>query len=342
MLNFNLVTMLNQLKTRKKLVVAVILGIVIVILIALPAKKSTPGTPSQPTQINIPALNPSIKPEAKTQLETIPEIKTVTVFESVKFTEEQILSFFNPIANEFKFSTNQEKIDIDRALHFYWESPPNFLTVNINTAAFTLDLHQPIASGSSRVSEIDALLFAQNWLQGKKLIDENIKVKTEYFQDSFNELVPISGSVPVDIYLFSFYPTINNLPIFTTRSYDAPITVTINKYGNIVSLYYRLPSLFFANQPKLKQVQKTILSAKQIQEKISNKEATIFSVTDADGKFVASTENLNNLTYRKVTLGYSNDFSLGYFLPVFQLMGEATLDNGDRVNVTAYLPALAD
>lgn len=341
MVKFNLTTMRDFLKTRKKLVLAIILGLLIVILVMLPGAKKKTAEPNPNEQIKIPALNQDINPQPSVAIKTLLQIKQVRVFEPLKFSRDQIADFFDPIADELNFPNNPQTINIDQIPHLYWENSPNSFAVDLITGSFSLDLKKDAAS-SSKVSETDALLFAKNWLINHRMISNETIYETSYFQDINYELSVTDNPDQADVYTFYFFPTINNLPIFITDSFDPPISVTVNKFGKITSISYRLPALFFANKPELKQSQKQILSTKQIEEKINNKQAVIFSVTDTDGTFISSTENLNNLTYQKIELGYSNDFSLGYFLPMFQLTGIATLDTGETVTVTAYLPALAD
>lgn len=341
MLKFNLTTMRDFLKTRKKIVLAIILGLLIVILAILPGVRKKTVEPNPNEQIKIPAFNQDINPQPSAAIKTLLQIKQAQVFEPTKFSREQIADLFDPIADELKFPNNPQTINIDQVPHLYWENSPNSFAVDLITGSFSLNLKKN-ATLSSQVSETDALLFAKNWLINHRMISDETAYETSYYQDINYELSVTDNPDQADAYIFSFFPTINNLPIFITDSFDPPISVTVNKFGNITTLSYRLPALFFANQPELKQSQKSILSAKQIEEKINNKQAVIFSVTDADGIFISSMENLNNLTYKKVELGYSNDFSLGYFLPVFRLTGTAELDNGKNVIVTAYLPALAE
>jgi len=174
------------------------------------------------------------------------------------------------------------------------------------------------------------------------LISDGAQHQVKYFKNVNDEMTAITDSNQAEVYLFSFAPTLNNLPIFTTDSLDEPVSVTINQSGNIMTLYYRLPALFFTQDPRPASSQKPVLSLKQINQQIADKKPVITQVNFSDGRFAPSTANLNNLTYQKITLGYSNDFSLGYFLPVFQLKGAAKLDGGENVEVTSYLPALAE
>lgn len=334
--------MLEHLKTRKKLVIAITLGVLIIILLLLPSK--TPKTTEPlPPQINIPAFNPNVNPTAEADLPPETQPKTVAVFEPVKWDRSQFMEFFDPIATDLKFSGLPEDITIDKIPHLFWQNSPSFLTVNLTTGGFNLDLHFPdLAASSDQVPETDALLFTQNWLSQYNLTTADTQHQTRYFTNVNNELVPTSDPSLAQVYLFSFTPAINNLPIFTTDSFDAPITVTVDKYGNIVSIYYRLPTLFFAQKQEVASQQKPVLTLKQINQAIADKQPVITAVNFSDGNFAPSTANLNHLSYNQITLGYSNDFSLGYFLPVFQLTGTATLDGGESVIVTAYLPALAE
>lgn len=333
--------MRNFLKTRKKLVLAIILGLLIVILAILPGAKKKTVEPNPNKQIKIPAFNQNINPQPSAAIKTLLQIKQVQVFEPLKFNQGQIADLFYPIADELKFPNNPQTINIDQAPHLYWENSPNSFAVDLITNSFSLNLKKNVSS-SGQVSETDALLFAKNWLINHRMISNETAYETSYLQDINYELSVTDNPDQADAYMFSFFPTINNLPIFITDSFDPPISVTVNKFGNITSISYRLPALFFANQPELKQTQKPILTTKQIETKINNKEAVIFSAIDADNMFIPSTKNLNNLTYTKIELGYSNDFSLGYFLPMFRLTGTGTLDDGSTVAVTAYLPALAE
>lgn len=336
--------MLEKLKSfyqflRQKPVLLIVLFVIIVLLI-IPFKKKSQPPPENLSDIHLEALNPSLKPTATfDQIALKQPEKQIVVYQIPAPSQDQLTNLFNPIAREFNFSNSPENININKTPSLFWNNAPNFLTVNLQSSSFTLDYHPQSASSSAKLAEIDAINIAKNWLLKYQLIFEDAKSESSAIEDKLGDSYPEGAAPNYQIY---FYPTLNNLPIFTPNSIDAPISVIITPQGNIYSVYYRLPAILFTNLQSLKTSNHSILSSAQINQAIKDKNPIITRLTFSDGKFAPSTSNLKTVNYTQITLGYSNEITNNQILPIFQLTGTGTLDNGATVTVTAYLPALAD
>ena len=326
--------MLDKLKQfnqwlRHRPIFLVILFVIIALLI-IPFNRSNKKT----------AETPSSAPETTfDQLSLNQMVQKVDVYQISSPTQDQLGNLFNPIAQEFNFPNAPQKIDINKIPSLFWNNSPNFLTVNLLSGSFTLDLHPQISASLSNLAEIDAVNIAKNWLLKNKLITENAQFQALPIEDKIGDLY--KGPLAQDWQIF-FYPTLDNLPIFTPNSIDAPISVIITSQGNLYSVYYRLPSILFTDSNSVKTVGHPILSSDQIQQAIKNKQPTITRITFTNGRFASSTTNLKAVNYNKIVLGYANEATNGQLPPLFQLTGSAQLDSGETVTVTAYLPALAE
>ena len=83
-------------------------------------------------------------------------------------------------------------------------------------------------------------------------------------------------------------------------------------------------------------------TAAQVEETIKNNQAVIVSSQLESGKWQTSTAKIKQVNYRKSVLGYSAEPQNSLIVPVLQLQGTATLDDGTTTQITAYLPALAE
>ena len=327
-----------------KIKIALILagGLVIVsfVLLLLTGEKTKP-TP-ETTTINIPAFQRELNPPPA-EAEISPALQqTINIYRLSNIDRARLQNFFQPVANDLDITSATEAIEIDGQPHLFWANSPNFLTVNTLSGTFIVDWHEHPPTGA-KISEADSLLFSRNWLNKYQLIKDNWLVTTEYFADIDGETIPQKNSVGADVYLFSFSPTIDGLPIFNTQTTEktAPVSVMIDAFGNILSVNYQLPSLFFAEQLTTETNQQTVLTSQQIEQSIAAGKPVITAITFLNGNFAPSNSKIANLSYRQTTLGYSNDITAGYFVPVFQLAGSGTLESGESVIVTAYLSALA-
>lgn len=336
--------MLNKIKNLFPLIrqkpVLIIIFVVILVALIIPFKKPAKKQFENLPEIHLQALNPSLKPAtAFSEISTDQPIKQIAVYQISPPTQDQLNNLFNPIVREFNFSNLPENIEINKTPHLFWNNAPNFLTVNLQSGTFTLDLHPPVASTSTATIEVDALNFARNWLLKYNLITEEANYKSARLTDQIGDADNRAGLQNFQLY---FYPTVNNLSIFTPNSIDAPISVIITPQGDIYSVYYRLPAVLFTDIKSIKTVNYPVLSSAQIDQAIKDKKPTIARLTFSDGRYVPSTANIKTINYQQIVLGYSNEIANGFLLPVFQLTGIAALEDGSTVNVTAYLPALAN
>lgn len=324
---------------RQKPIFLVVIFVVLALLI-IPFGKTKKKTAETPSTIRLKALNPSSAPETTfDQLSLNRMVKKIDVYQISSPSQNQIDHLFNPIVQEFNFSKAPEKIDINQVPNLFWNNAPNFLTVNLQSGAFTLDFHPRSMAAGSKLAEIDAANIAKNWLIKYQLIAENTQFQAAPIEDKIGDSYQDSSRPNWQIY---FYPTLNDLPIFTPNSVDAPISVIVTSQGNLYSVYYRLPPVLFTKAQIVKTANRSILSNDQVQQAIKDKKPTITRIAFPNGRFASSNTNLKIVNYNKIVLGYSNEITNSQLLPIFQLTGTAQLDSGEIVTVTAYLPALAE
>src|SRR3989344_1449525 len=102
----------SYLKTHPKTIL-IILSVLIILVLIFPNRQSNKNADSDTqNQIIIPAFNQDVNPQPQSSLTEKVGPKTISVFEPLTFSKDQVMSFFQPIVNEFQFSQNSETINI--------------------------------------------------------------------------------------------------------------------------------------------------------------------------------------------------------------------------------------
>lgn len=332
-------------QSKKRLVLALIILLIITLLFFIskppPTTDQQFGTLPQPS---ITSFSEFLKPlESTSDAPSLPADKTtIAVYQLPTPSNFELQDFLNPIATEFNFTQPAEETTFNSTPHLLWNIGPNYLALNLQTGQFYLKLKPQLSSGSTNIIESDAFQIANRWLINHQLLPSNSSYKATYLKayDSQFELTPDAGAA--DIYQFHFFPTINNLPIFSTQLQDSPVTVAVTNQGNIIEIDYQLPTLFYSDYLKNNSLQASTYPLKtqaQLSQEITQGLPIIASSQLSPGKYPASTTNIKKASYEQITLGYQADPNQNLLLPVFQLKGTAVLEDGITTQITAYLPA---
>lgn len=339
----SLLATLSPSKKRLGLALIIILIITLLFLISkpLPTTDQQFGTLPQPS---ITSFSELLKPlESTSKAPSLPADKTtVVVYQLPTPSGFELQDFLNPIATEFNFTQPAEETTFNSAPHLLWSLGPNYLALNLQTGQFYLKLKPQLSSDSTNIIESDAFQIAKRWLTNHQLLHPDSSYKTTYLKNygSQFELTPDANSA--DIYQFHFFPAINNFPIFSTQLQDSPITVAVTNQGDIIEIDYQLPPLFYSDYLKNNPLQTSTYPLKdqsQLSQEITQGLPVIASSQLSLGKYPASTTNIKKVSYDQIVLGYQADPNQNLLLPVFQLKGTATLEDGQTTQVTAYLPA---
>jgi hypothetical protein len=328
----------------------IILGLVILsLIIFLLAKK--PKTPSPAPTVAIPSYHPFYSSLPKTVTAPSPagldQTKKVAVYSFSPLTIEAVKQFFAPIVANLGFSAPPAPTTLNSSPHLVWANQSAYFDVDLQTGQFIAKPLTKTFFADSTVTESQALDLAKNWLQQYQLLDTDANYEVAYLQNSGYEL----EESPTDFhspfaYRFYFSPEINHLPIFTASSAKSTIIIDVARQGYIFQINYQLPALFYSSyltSPNQLQFQeRTIKNSQQITQAINTHQATIVSSKTTEGNFAPSNQTIAKVNYQQTKLGYQTSPVNDQFIPVFQLTGTATLNNGSTVKVTAYLPALAD
>ena len=328
----------------------IILGLVILsLIIFLLAKK--PKTPSPAPAAAIPSYRPFYSTLPRTVTAPSPagldQTKKVTVYSFSPLTIEAVKQFFAPVVANLGFSAPPTPTTMNSSPRLIWTNQSAYFDVDLQTGQFHAKPPTKTFFGDSTVTESQALELAKNWLQQYQLLDTAANYEVTYLQNSGYELEETStvSSAPF-AYRFYFSPEINHLPIFTASSVKAAIIIDVARQGYLFQINYQLPALFYSSyltSPNQLQFQeRTIKNSQQITQAINANQATIVSSKNTVGNFAPSNQTIIKANYQQTKLGYQASPVNNQFIPVFQLSGTAALDDGSTVNVTAYLPALAN
>lgn len=328
----------------------IFLGLVILsLIIFLLAKKPKPSSPAPA------AATPSYQPFYSSLPKTITapsptnldQPQKVAVYSLSPLTIDAVKQFFAPIVANLGFSAPPAPTTLNSSPHLIWTNQSAYFDVDLKTGQFNAKPLTKTFFADSSVTESQALDLAKNWLQQYKLLDTGANYEVTYLQNSGYEL----EESPTDFhdpfaYRFYFSPEINHLPIFTASSAKSTIIIDVASKGYIFQINYRLPALFYSSYltspDQLKSQEYSIKNSQQITAAINTHQAVIVSSKTTAGNFAPSNQTIIKVNYQQTKLGYQTSPVNDQFIPVFQLTGTATLNNGSTVNVTAYLPALAD
>ncbi len=333
---------------RRRPILSLFVFIGLIAFILLLKIRSASNQPSPAEQIfgDLPEINlPSTQfapPSSTPQTTNLPQttLKTAPVYQLPQPSEEVLLQFFQPISQEQGFTNKPLSITLNQTPHLMWQNDKNFLTLNLSSGQFTLDLHpQSVEPPSFIISEQKAISIIKDWLTSHNLLQAGFDSTVKKFTTHFNEFAPAQPNDPITAYQISITPKINHLPLTSPDPFEAPISAIVDTAGNIISLYYRLPALTFS--PDLSSSFYPLLTNQQINAAIKANQPSIQTISYANGQLAPTTSTISNLSYSSISLGYSPDSKSNYLQPIFILTGTATLEDGTTVQVTAYLSAIA-
>lgn len=330
----------------------IILGLVVLLVIVIIfvfMKKPQSSSPAPIT--TAPSYHPFYSSAPKTVTAPSPSDfnlpQKIAVYSFSPLTIETIKQFFAPIVTNLGFSAPPTPTTLNSSPHLVWTNQSAYFDVDLQTGQFYAKPPTKTFFADSSVTESQALDLAKNWLQQYKLLDTAANYEVAYLQNSGYELEesPTDSHSPF-AYRFYFSPEINHFPIFTASPAKSTVVIDIARQGYIFQINYQLPALFYSSyltSPDQLQLQEyAVKNSQQITQSINANQATIVSSKTTEGNFAPSNQTIVKANYQQTKLGYQAKPVNNQFIPVFQLSGTAALDNGSTVNVTAYLPALAD
>lgn len=272
----------------------------------------------------------------------------IAVYTFSPLTIEAVKQFFAPIVTNLGFSAPPTQTTLNSSPHLIWTNQSAYFDVDLKTGQFNAKPLTKTFFADSAITESQALDLAKNWLQQYQLLDTAANYEVTFLQNSGYELEesPTDSRSPF-AYRFYFSPEINHLPIFTASPAKSTVIIDIASKGYIFQINYQLPALFYSSHltspDQLQSQQQTIKNSQQITQAVNANQAVIVSAKTTAGNFAPSNQTIVKADYQQTKLGYQANPVNNQFVPVFQLTGTAVLDDGSTVvNVTAYLPALAD
>lgn len=333
----------------KKYLFILFILVILSLIIFLLAKKPKPSSPA-PTAAT-PSYQPFYSSLPKTVTAPSPanldQAQKIAVYTFPPLTIEIVQQFFAPIVTNLGFSAPPTQTTMNSSPRLIWTNQSAYFDVDLKTGQFHAKPLTKTFFGDSTVTESQALDLAKNWLQQYKLLDTAANYEVAYLQNSGYEL----EESPTDFrdpfaYRFYFSPEINRFPIFTASLAKSTVVIDIARQGYIFQINYQLPTLFYSSYltspNQLKSQEYSIKNSQQITESVNANQATIVSAKTTAGNFAPSNRPIIKANYQQTKLGYQSNPVNDQFIPVFQLTGTAALDDGSTVNITAYLPALAD
>lgn len=333
---------------KKRLFILIGLIILSLLIFIFPKKPQTPSpapkTANSPYQPFYSSAPKTIAPPSSPNLD-LPQ--KIAVYTFSPLTNEAVKQFFAPLAANLGFTDPPTPTTLNSSPHLLWTNQSAYLDVDLQTGQFHAKPLTKTFFSASSFTQSQALEFAKSWLLQNRLLDTVANPETTYLQNSGYELEETS-TIPPDPFAYRFYfsPTINSLPFFTGSAAKSPIIIDIARQGYIFQINYQLPAPFYSSYltspNQIQSQQQTIKNSQQITAAINTHQAIIVSSKTLEGNFAPSNQPITQVYYQQTTLGYQTNPVNNQFIPIFQLTGAGTLDNGSTVNITAYLPALVD
>ena len=335
----------SWLKAKPKTALGIGLGVLLIALvILLPALRQS--KPSQQGLLPPPSYNPiyQFSRPGQNQLQAPPpsDQTSIAVYQH-SASSLDLQNFFNPMAQSLNFIEPPQEMVFNSVPHLVWKKGTSTLSLNLQTGQFYIKVSASEFSDSTQVIEPDALTIAKTWLADHRLMDQDTPHQTSYYQSHEGQLEPVADPALADTYQFSFFPTLNRLPLFSTNLDNAPIAISVTSAGNIFIVDYQLPALLYStyltNPGELKTTTYPLKTADQVSQDIQAGLPTVTLLKTGPRAYPTTATKVTSADYQHLTLGYQAQANQGMLLPVFQLTGTAQLETGNTAEITAYLPA---
>lgn len=334
-----------MLKKKKLVLIAAAIILTLTLILLILPKTQTPSSVALPQSSIKPYYTAASSPAVNfNQLSSFLPAKALPIFIVPMPDQNQLIRFFQPIADGLKLQVNPKTIIINSVSFLSWADPNSYLNVNLETGQFSLKLGLSSAVKTADINEIDALNVARTWLEKSNLISSESSSVTSYLDKKGQELSPQASPSPGSYFQFDFTPKFNNQPVFSTLEHSfSPVTIIVSNQGQIFYVNFQLPVLSLDSDSLNSQVIK-LKTLAQINQEVAANKPIITLAESQPGIYQAGLGQPKNINYQQIIPGYQfvRRENQNLFLPILQLKGTADLDNKQQVYLTAFLPLIQE
>lgn len=261
----------------------------------------------------------------------------LSVYQIKKLSNEEVLARFSAIALELGFSSSPT-IQTSGDFTFYvWEESDKFLKVNSQTGQFIFKGESPITLGPVTPQEAEALVEEKlaNW----ELLPKDALTSINYFGIAGMELEPITNPNLADVYEIVFSSSIDSYPIIGFGPAQDVALARVTKEGQLITFNY-----FFHQFDREKVGVYPLKSSEEIISQIQQGQGKILSLKTKEGRETnLNPENpIKTINLGSVNLAYYETVEKQEYLqPIYLFLGGVTLEDGQVLEVSLYLPAVS-
>lgn len=299
----------------------------------------SPAQPTPTTQplLTQPKINGVLIPvDAKlifTDFSFPPQLKTYLGQES-RLSESQA----KKIAQKLKFSQSpQESKDVFLGDFYTWSSKTHFLSIalNSNLIKYGLDLYQAQApKGGLLPSPEEARKTLEDFLANLELSSqlEPKWQKEEYLVQGFY-LLPTNTPQEADFIRVGFNLAIGQHQLVSSDPNEPLVYLILSKGGEIIRFQSQIYYSSFEGQET-----HNLKDLKEVQSTLTTEGKIVYAGTHLE---TFKELKLTQAEFSQITLAYYQDPNKNPILqPIYILSGQGTLENGEKTEIIAYLPAI--
>jgi len=261
----------------------------------------------------------------------------LSVYKIKELSKEEILDKFSKLSAELGFSVDPATQTGGVFTFYIWDEPGRFLKVNSQTGQFIFQGKAVLSPSPTTPQEAEGL--TKQRLTDWKLIYPDTQTTINYFVLAGMEFEPVTNPNLADVYEISFSSSINGYSLIGFGPAQDLASVKVSKDGQILIIDY------FYHQFNRENVGTYPLkSSEAILSQTQEGQGKIFSLkTRAGVETNLTLENpIKTINLTSVDLVYYETVEKQEYLqPIYLFSGEASLERGQTLEVSLYLPAIS-
>lgn len=268
--------------------------------------------------------------------------QTLPVYQTKKFTEEEIISRYNKTVNGLGFLGNPEEQQRPDGKYLIWRKEENYLGVNMSSGQFTfsgkVSLDFSLESQTFTSSQIQNLLKEK--LISWELISEEAKIEEiKGFGVAGLELIPVPNLSQAMVFQIVIKPDFEDYPLVGLGPAKNLIEAKVDYQGILLSLFFNLHQVDkeAINHYPIKSFEETT-------KEIKGGQAQVIQVltTEQEERSLPSLEEILSVKFSSISLAYyETTEAQEFYQPIFLLQGNISLKEGETLQASFILPAIS-
>lgn len=268
--------------------------------------------------------------------------RALPVYQTKKFTKEEIISRYDKIVTNLGFLGAPEEQQRPDSKYLIWREEENYLGVNISSGQFTFS--GKISLSSSPESQTFTSSQIQNLIKQKlvswELISGEAKIEgIKGFGTAGLELIPVTNLSQAVVFQIIIKPDFEGYPLVGLGPAKNLIEAKINYQGTLLSLFFNLHQVdkeTAGNYP--------IKSFKETTEEIKEGQAQVIQVLtiEQEERSTPSLEEILSVKFSSISIAYyETTEAQDFYQPIFLLKGNISLKGGEILQASFILPAVS-